>query len=184
MIPPRPLTKTEAQARDQRLKFQRSIAARAAKLEAKDRAAPVDIASAMAAPGSPRMDGLLAELLALRNQLVEKLDQLNAVVVDMTPARPTIRVFQKAVAKYYAVGLNDLCSARRTAAVVRPRQVAYYLSKELTEFSLPVIGRQFGGRDHTTMLYGVRKIEGLLPRDARLAHDVATLFELITGTAQ
>jgi chromosomal replication initiator protein len=66
-------------------------------------------------------------------------------------------------------------SSRRTANVVRPRQVAMYLSKVMTPRSLPEIGRRFGGRDHTTVLHAVRKIEGLVGNDTMLADEIEVL---------
>ena len=70
-------------------------------------------------------------------------------------------------------------SSRRTANVVRPRQIAMYLAKTLTLRSLPEIGRRFGGRDHTTVLHAVRKIEGLVGNDAVLAEEVEILKRLL-----
>ena len=69
----------------------------------------------------------------------------------------------------------DLLSSRRTANVVRPRQVAMYLAKTLTLRSLPEIGRRFGGRDHTTVLHAVRKIENLVNTDNALAEEIELL---------
>ena len=66
-------------------------------------------------------------------------------------------------------------ASRRTANVVRPRQVAMYLAKTLTLRSLPEIGRRFGGRDHTTVLHAVRKIEALVSRDVALSEEVESL---------
>jgi chromosomal replication initiator protein len=66
-------------------------------------------------------------------------------------------------------------SSRRTANVVRPRQIAMYLAKTLTLRSLPEIGRRFGGRDHTTVLHAVRKIEGLIGKDNALAAEIESL---------
>ena len=74
-------------------------------------------------------------------------------------------------------------SSRRTANVVRPRQVAMYLAKLLTLRSLPEIGRRFGGRDHTTVLHAVRKIEGLSNADNTLAQELELLRRLITDQA-
>src|SRR5262249_39146366 len=73
------------------------------------------------------------------------------------------------------VSRADLLSSRRTANVVRPRQVAMYLAKTLTLRSLPEIGRRFGGRDHTTVLHAVRKIENLVGNDAMLADEIEVL---------
>jgi chromosomal replication initiator protein len=79
------------------------------------------------------------------------------------------------VARQYNVSRSDLLSSRRTATVVRPRQVAMYLAKTLTLRSLPEIGRRFGGRDHTTVLHAVRKIEGLVGNDMALAEEIEIL---------
>jgi chromosomal replication initiator protein len=79
------------------------------------------------------------------------------------------------VARQYNVSRADLLSSRRTANVVRPRQVAMYLAKILTLRSLPEIGRRFGGRDHTTVLHAVRKIEGLVSNDQALAEEIEAL---------
>jgi chromosomal replication initiator protein len=73
------------------------------------------------------------------------------------------------------VSRSDLLSARRTANVVRPRQIAMYLAKTLTLRSLPEIGRRFGGRDHTTVLHAVRKIESLIGNDTTLAAEIEVL---------
>ena len=73
----------------------------------------------------------------------------------------------------------DILSLRRTATVVKPRQVAMFLSKALTPRSLPEIGRRFGGRDHTTVLHAVRKIEGLVSQDHALAEEVELLKRML-----
>jgi hypothetical protein len=97
---------------------------------------------------------------------------------------PSIRDIQKTVCKYYDVRLIDVLSTRRTAIIVKPRQVAMYLCKTLTLHSLPQIGRRFAGKDHTTVLHAVRKTERLCLSDAELAHDIAILTEAITGIQQ
>lgn len=88
--------------------------------------------------------------------------------VVMKERRIKIEEIQRAVARHFRVSLADILSARRTANVVMPRQIAMYLAKTLTLRSLPEIGRHFGGRDHTTVLHAVRKIERLLPQDRKL----------------
>jgi chromosomal replication initiator protein len=85
------------------------------------------------------------------------------------------------VAAHYDVEPAEILAHRRTAGVVIPRQVAMYLAKTLTGRSLPDIGRRFGGRDHTTILHGVRKIAALMQRDAALAEDVAVLTAELAG---
>ena len=77
--------------------------------------------------------------------------------------------------------MADMQSARRARAVARPRQVAMYLAKQLTPRSLPEIGRKFGGRDHTTVMYAIRKIEELRAIDAVLSEDIETLRRLLHG---
>jgi chromosomal replication initiator protein len=72
-------------------------------------------------------------------------------------------------------------SARRARQVARPRQVAMYLAKQLTARSLPEIGRKFGGRDHTTVMHAVRKIEELSTEDASFAQDVEMIRRSLTG---
>ena len=94
---------------------------------------------------------------------------------------PSVREIQLACAKYYGVTLHDILSARRTANIVRPRQVGMYLAKTLTPRSHPDIGRKFGGRDHTTAIFGFRKIERLLETDGDLQEDVAAIIKGIQG---
>jgi len=89
--------------------------------------------------------------------------------------RIRIEDIQRAIARHFNVPRGDLLSARRTANVVRPRQLAMYLAKTLTLRSLPEIGRRFGGRDHTTVLHAVRKMEALIPKDATLREDAEHL---------
>ena len=75
----------------------------------------------------------------------------------------------------------DLISARRNRAIARPRQAAMWLAKHLTTRSLPDIGRRFGGRDHTTVLHAVRRIEALKADDAQLARDLEVLTRKLRG---
>lgn len=97
-------------------------------------------------------------------------------------ARPKIADIQSAVADYYGLYLHDLVSARRTANVVRPRQVAVYLCKQMTLHSLPVIGRMFGGRDHTTALHSVRRIDDLRKTDKQLDSEVRAIALQLGGS--
>ena len=92
------------------------------------------------------------------------------------PKRVKIEDIQKLVASHYSVSRADILSSRRTAVVVKPRQVAMFLAKTLTMRSLPEIGRRFGGRDHTTVLHAVRKIEALSQNDGTL-HDELELLK-------
>ena len=95
------------------------------------------------------------------------------------PKRVKIDDIQKLVAAHYNVSRADIMSQRRSANVVRPRQIAMYLSKLLTPRSLPEIGRRFGGRDHTTVLHAVRKMEGLAISDHALGDEIKTLRAML-----
>ena len=86
--------------------------------------------------------------------------------------RVTVDVIQKMVAEHYALTQQDLLSERRTQAIARPRHVAMYLAKQLTTRSYPDIGRRFGGRDHTTVLHAVKRIDALKAEDPGLAADL------------
>ncbi len=127
------------------------------------------------------LEGALNRLLA-HNKLTGQsvtLEMAERVVRDLIrpqePKRVKIEDIQRVVARQYNVSRSDLLSSRRTANVVRPRQVAMYLAKTLTLRSLPEIGRRFGGRDHTTVLHAVRKIEGLVGNDMALAEEIEIL---------
>jgi chromosomal replication initiator protein len=96
-----------------------------------------------------------------------------------TDRRVTIEEIQKRVAEHYNIRLSDMHSARRARAVARPRQVAMYLAKQLTTRSLPEIGRKFGGRDHTTVMHAVKKVEELRSLDASFGDDVELLRRML-----
>jgi chromosomal replication initiator protein len=95
------------------------------------------------------------------------------------PKRVKIEDIQKLVASHYSVSRADILSSRRTAVVVKPRQVAMFLAKMLTLRSLPEIGRRFGGRDHTTVLHAVRKIEALSANDGVLRDEIELLKRML-----
>ena len=101
------------------------------------------------------------------------------LVKNREPKRIKIEDIQKLVASRYNVSRSDILSERRTAAVVKPRQIAMYLSKVLTLRSLPEIGRRFGGRDHTTVLHAVRKIDKLIGEDSVLSEEVELLKRML-----
>lgn len=92
---------------------------------------------------------------------------------------PMIRDIQKAVAEFYGCTLIDLKSHRRTYPIVRYRQIAMAIAKQMTERSLPEIGRAFGGRDHTTVLHAVRKIDRLSASDTKLADEINQIKQRI-----
>ncbi len=130
------------------------------------------------------LEGALNRIVA-HAQLVGRtisLEMTQEVLSDLLRAsehRITIDEIQKKVAEHYNVRVADMHSARRSRAVARPRQVAMYLAKQLTPRSLPEIGRKFGGRDHTTVIHAVRKIEELSAYDASFREDVELLRRLL-----
>jgi chromosomal replication initiator protein len=93
----------------------------------------------------------------------------------------SIENIQKTVADYYKIKTSDMHSKKRSRIVARPRQVAMYLAKELTQLSLPEIGANFGGRDHTTILHGCRQIAKLKDVLPELNHDVNVLLQVLRG---
>jgi len=110
------------------------------------------------------------------------IESAQEVLLDLLRAndrRVTIEEIQKRVAEHFSIRLSDMSSPRRARAVARPRQVAMYLAKQLTTRSLPEIGRKFGGRDHTTVMHAVRKIEELRASDRNFADDIDLLRRMI-----
>ncbi|MEM1019768.1 MAG: helix-turn-helix domain-containing protein, partial [Pseudomonadota bacterium] len=95
--------------------------------------------------------------------------------------RTTMREIQTVTADHYGLKRVDLLSRRRTQKIVRPRQVAMYLCKQITTKSLPEIARAFDGRDHTTVMYAVRKIDSLRKEDAELDADIGLLLRRLQG---
>lgn len=103
-------------------------------------------------------------------------------VIDLAPLRRlTIRDIARAVSEYYDVPIMEILSRRRLAKVVRPRQVTFYLCREMTLRSLPEIGRRLGGKDHTTVLHSVNKIALLIKDDPHLAADVMAIRLKLVG---
>lgn len=111
------------------------------------------------------------------------LDTVQDLLRDLLRAsdrRISIDDIQRKVAEHYNIRIADMHSARRARLIARPRQVAMYLAKQLTARSLPEIGRKFGGRDHTTVMHAVRKIEELCAGDTSFAEDVELLKRMLT----
>lgn len=135
--------------------------------------------------GSGRdLEGALNQLLFRQtfepDMTVERVEEyLGHLIRNGDPKRVRVEDIQRVVARHYNVPRSDLLSNRRTRVIVKPRQVAMYLAKMMTPRSLPEIGRRFGGRDHTTVLHAVRKIEGQMGGDAKLAQEMELLKRLI-----
>jgi chromosomal replication initiator protein len=128
------------------------------------------------------MNRIVAHADVTKQQIT--LETTQEVLQDLLRAhdrRITIDEIQRKVAEHYNIRMADMHSARRARNVARPRQVAMYLAKQLTARSLPEIGRKFGGRDHTTVMHAVRKIEELIGDDAQIAQDVEIVRRALTG---
>lgn len=132
------------------------------------------------------LEGALRKLIAY--------SQFHACEITLETARDSLRDLlrvqnraisleniQKTVADFYRVKVNDLFSKKRTADLVKPRQIAMYFAKDLTSLSLPEIGEAFGGRDHTTVLHAVRKITEARKTDQQLNHELHVLDQIIKG---
>ncbi len=132
------------------------------------------------------LEGALNRIIAHADvtKSVVTLESTQEVLQDLLRShdrRITIDEIQRRVAEHYNIRLTDMHSARRARTVARPRQVAMFLSKQLTARSLPEIGRKFGGRDHTTVMHAVRKVEELMTEDPSFAQDVDVLRRALTG---
>ncbi|MBZ6377464.1 chromosomal replication initiation protein DnaA [Pacificimonas flava] len=105
--------------------------------------------------------------------------QVLSSVLRSHSRRVTVDRIQREVAEFYHIKLSDMLSARRARDVARPRQIAMYLAKRLTPRSLPDIGKRFGGRDHTTVMHAVKRIEELRAGDGELSADIERLERII-----
>jgi chromosomal replication initiator protein len=132
------------------------------------------------------LEGALNRVVA-HSQLVGRsitLESTQEVLHDLLKAsdrRITIEEIQKRVAEHFNIKLSEMSSARRSRQVARPRQVAMYLAKQLTSRSLPEIGRKFGGRDHTTVMHAVKKVDELRGSDQNFSEDVELLRRMLQG---
>ncbi len=106
---------------------------------------------------------------------LEKAQDALADILRMSDRKVTVEEIQRKVAEHYNIRMSDMVGPKRQRSVARPRQVAMWLAKELTTRSLPDIGRRFGGRDHTTVMHGVRRIGELMKTDSQLSEDVELL---------
>jgi chromosomal replication initiator protein len=132
------------------------------------------------------LEGALNTLVARTGAMLSNvtLDEAQAILrphLRGGEKRVTIDEIQKATAEHFALKQADLISERRNRAIARPRQAAMWLAKQLTTRSLPDIGRRFGGRDHTTVLHAVRRIEELKAIDSQLARDLEALTRKLRG---
>jgi chromosomal replication initiator protein len=132
------------------------------------------------------LEGALTRLFAFASLVGREitLDLAQDCLADILRAsdrRVTIEEIQRKVSEHYNIRLADMIGPKRVRTIARPRQIAMYLSKELTTRSLPEIGRRFGGRDHTTIIHGVRRIEELKASDSQIAEDLDLLRRLLAN---
>ena len=133
------------------------------------------------------LEGALNKVVTFSNIMNKKIDVelTKTVLKDLLRSnnkRITIDEIQNKVSNYYNINVDDLISSRRLRSFARPRQVAMYLSKKLTSRSLPEIGRKFGGRDHTTVIHAVKKIDQLKSENEKFDEDVSVLTQIITSS--
>ncbi len=126
------------------------------------------------------LEGALTRLFAFASLVGREIDMeltqdCLADVLRASERKITVEEIQRKVSEYYNIRLSDIIGPKRLRSYARPRQVAMYLCKQLTSRSLPEIGRRFGGRDHTTVMHGVKRIEELKLTDGQIAEDVEML---------
>ncbi len=132
------------------------------------------------------LDGAIKKLAANKILLEEEINIENARNIlsnyfkASKDAAPTIDKIQKAVAQFYGIKISDLNSNSRTRNIARPRQVAMYLAKSLTSDSLPKIGKEFGGKNHATVIHSVKLVQEMMDSDSKFLQEVKTLEEKLS----
>ena len=126
------------------------------------------------------LEGALQRLFAFASLMGREIDldmtqECLADILRASDRKVSVEEIQRKVAEHYNIRLSDLVGPKRVRTLARPRQIAMYLAKQMTSRSLPEIGRRFGGRDHTTIMHGVRKIEELRGKDRSLSEDIDLL---------
>jgi chromosomal replication initiator protein len=130
------------------------------------------------------LEGALTRLFAFASLVgkeitLELAQDCLADILKHSDRKITVEEIQRKVSEHYNIRLSDLLGPKRVRTIARPRQVAMWLAKRMTTRSLPEIGRRFGGRDHTTVMHGVRRIDELMGSDAQLAEDVELLRRML-----
>ena len=160
-------------------------------LQSKAEKAPVDIPDKVLEFMAHRIVSNVRELEGALNRIlahamlvgraitIDSTAELLADLLRASSRQVSVDAIQKQVAAHYGVRLSEMFSARRSRDIARPRQIAMYLAKNLTSLSYPDIGRQFGGRDHTTVMHAVKTIENLANNDATINEDLTLLKSLI-----
>ena len=132
------------------------------------------------------LEGALMRLFAFASLVgqeitLEKAQDALADILRANDRKVTVEEIQRKVAEHYNIRMSDMIGPKRQRSIARPRQVAMWLAKRLTTRSLPDIGRRFGGRDHTTVMHGVRKIDELRESDPQIAEDLELLRRALEG---
>jgi chromosomal replication initiator protein len=161
------------------------------KAQAENRGVPEDVLEFLARTFTHNvreLEGSLVKIMALSSILDKEinLDLAKEALRDLlkAQARPiSIDLIQEAVTTRFNLKLSDMKARKRTDAVAYPRQIAMYLSRELTPASLPEIGNAFGGRDHTTVIHAINKIEQKMKQDTDLAATIESLIQQVKGVA-
>lgn len=127
------------------------------------------------------LEGALVRVVAYSSLINQDIDielateALKDIIPNNQPKKITVKLIQELVGKKYDLTLDDFQSKKRTKAIAYPRQIAMYLTRELTDLSLPKIGQEFGGRDHTTVIHAHNKISELLEKDNQLKGEISEL---------
>jgi len=132
------------------------------------------------------LEGALMRLFAFASLVgqeitLERAQDTLADILRASDRKVTVEEIQRKVAEHYNIRISDMVGPKRQRSIARPRQIAMWLSKGLTTRSLPDIGRRFGGRDHTTVMHGVRKIDELRKSDPQIAEDLELLRRALEG---
>jgi chromosomal replication initiator protein len=162
------------------------LQAKRAQLEANVPDSVLEFLSLKVTSNIRELEGALNRIVAHADVAGQKitLETTQEVLQDLLRAhdrRITIDEIQRKVAEHYNLKITDMHSSRRARNVARPRQIAMYLAKQLTARSLPEIGRKFGGRDHTTVMHAVKKVEELIEADTQIAQDTDIIRRALTG---
>jgi len=126
------------------------------------------------------LEGALTRLFAFaslvgREITLELTQDCLSDVLKASDRKVTVEEIQRKVSEHYNIRLSDMIGPKRVRSYARPRQIAMYLAKQMTSRSLPEIGRRFGGRDHTTVMHGVKRVEELMTLDSQIADDIELL---------
>ncbi|NIK12779.1 chromosomal replication initiator protein DnaA [Alkalibacillus almallahensis] len=134
------------------------------------------------------LEGALIRVVAYSSLVNEEIDAslaanaLKDIVPHARPKEITIKGIQEVIANRFNIYLEDFAAKKRTKSVAFPRQIAMYLTRELTDFSLPKIGEEFGGRDHTTVIHAHEKISKMMADDIQLQREIDELTEQIKSS--